>query len=98
MLGMMANTLPFPPLLAGCGFLILCMSPSMFMDIDEFKKNISDYAKAVRAAKPIDPAKPVRMPFDRSADTRRKTLARGTIEVADATYQKLDAVRKGSPA
>jgi hypothetical protein len=33
------------------------------------------------------------MPFDRSADTRRKTLARGTIEVADATYQRLDAIR-----
>lgn len=98
MLGMMANTLPFPPLLAGCGFLILCMSPSMFMDVGEFKKNISDYAKAVRAAKPIDPANPVRMPFDRSAETRRKTMARGMIEVADATYQKLDAVRKNSAA
>ena len=53
-----------------------------------------EYAKAVREAKPIDPANPVRMPFDRSADTRRKTLARGTIEVAEPTYLKLDAIRK----
>lgn len=93
MLGMMCNTLPFPPLVAGCGFLILCMSPSMFMDVADFKKNVSDYAAAVRAAKPLDPAKLVRMPFDRSVETRRKITARGTIEVAEATCRKLDAAR-----
>ena len=27
MLGMMCNTLPFPPLLAGCGFIMMAMSP-----------------------------------------------------------------------
>jgi LDH2 family malate/lactate/ureidoglycolate dehydrogenase len=94
MLGMMCNTLPFPPLLAGCGFFVLCMSPSMFMDLATFKGNVSEYAAAVRTAKPINPAKPVRMPFDRSAETRRKVLARGTIEVAEETYRKLEAVGK----
>ncbi len=95
MLGMMCNTLPFPPPLAGCGFIILCMSPTMFMDLAVFKKNVSDYAQAVRSARPVDPAKPVRMPFDRSAETRRKTLARGTIEVPEGVYEKLVAVAKG---
>jgi hypothetical protein len=35
------------------------------------------------------------MPFDRSAETRRKTLARGTIEVPEGVYEKLVAVAKG---
>ncbi len=95
MLGMMANTLPFPPLVAGCGFLILAMSPTMFMSIDDFKKNTSDYAKAVRGARPLDPSRPVRMPFDRSAEQRRQNTAQGTIEVAPAVYEKL---RKASGA
>jgi delta1-piperideine-2-carboxylate reductase len=92
MLGMMASTLPFPPLLAGCGFIVMAMSPGMFMDVAEYKKNVSDYAAAVRKAKPLDPASPVRMPFDRSAETRRRSLERGTIEVAQPVFQRLNAV------
>lgn len=92
MLGMMCNTLPFPPLVEGCGFIILVMSPTMFMEVDDFKKNASAYAKAVRAANPVDPSRPVRMPFDRSAQERRRHLAQGTIEVAPAVYEKLNAV------
>ena len=89
MLGMMANTLPFPPLVAGCGFIILAISPNMFMSIDEFKINTSEYAATVRGAKPLDPARPVRMPFDRSAQQRRDNTARGTIEVAEAVFERL---------
>ena len=74
MLGMMCNTLPFPPLLAGCGFIMMAMSPGMFMEVADFKKNVSDYAASVRAAKPLDAESPVRMPFDRSAAIRRRSL------------------------
>lgn len=91
MLGMMCNTLPFPPLVEGCGFLFLAMSPGLFMPVEKFKDNASAYAKSVRAAKPADPAKPVRMPFDRSASERRQRLKAGTIEVAPSVYEKLKA-------
>jgi len=83
MLGMMCNTLPFPPALGGFGFIMIAMSPGMFMAVEDFKKNASDYADAVRAARPLDASRPVRMPFDRSAQQRRLSLQRGTIEVAD---------------
>jgi LDH2 family malate/lactate/ureidoglycolate dehydrogenase len=92
MLGMMANTLPFPPLLAGCGFIVMAMSPGMFMDVAEYKKNASDYAASVREAKPVDAGHRVRMPFDRSADVRRLSLQRGTIEVSELVYDRLRAV------
>jgi LDH2 family malate/lactate/ureidoglycolate dehydrogenase len=94
LLGMMCNTLPFPPLLAGCGFMILTMSPGMFMEVDEFKKNASEYADAVRAAKSAEAERPVRMPFDRSAEERRQRCEQGAIEVAEAVYEKLDSFRK----
>lgn len=94
LLGMMCNTLPFPPLVEGCGFIVLAMSPTMFMDLDDFKKNASAYAKAVRAAKPVGASHPVRMPFDRSARERRRHCAQGTIEVAPAVYEKLNSVGK----
>ena len=45
-----------------------------------------------RAAKPLDPARPVRMPFDRSAAQRRKNLAKDTIDVAESVYEKLRSV------
>jgi len=98
MLGMMCNTLPFPPLLAGCGFIMMAMSPGMFMTVAEFKNNASQYADAVRAARPVDANRPVRMPFDRSAAERRRSLQRGTIEVADSVYERLNAVARSAAA
>lgn len=91
MLGMMCNTLPFPPLVEGCGFLFLAMSPGLFMPVEKYKENASAYAKAVREAKPAQPGKPVRMPFDRSAAERRRRLEAGTIEVAESVYERLRA-------
>lgn len=92
LLGMMSNTLPFPPLVEGCGFLFLAMSPGLFMPVEKFKHNTSSYAKAVRAAKPADPSKPVRMPFDRSAAERRRHLQKGSIEAAPNVIEKLRAI------
>lgn len=95
MLGMMCNTLPFPPLVEGCGFLLLVMSPGLFMPVDKYKENASAYAKAIRAAKPVDPRKPVRMPFDRSAGERRKMLSQNFLEVPDTLYKTLQKVSEG---
>jgi LDH2 family malate/lactate/ureidoglycolate dehydrogenase len=47
-----------------------------------FRSRVSDYAEAVRAARPAG-TEPVRLPFDRSADTRRRILAQGAFEVPD---------------
>lgn len=52
------------------------------MPVGKYKENASAYARAVRAAKPVDPKKSVRMPFDRSAAERRCILQRGSMEVA----------------
>ena len=59
------------------------------MPEDEFRTAVSEYANAVRAARPVKGGPPVRMPFDRSAADRREAVARGTIEVADSVHARL---------
>jgi LDH2 family malate/lactate/ureidoglycolate dehydrogenase len=64
-----------------CGFMAIVFRPDLFMDAKEFGKRASEYAAAVRASRRIDPDKPIRVPFDRSAEFRRNALAEGSISV-----------------
>lgn len=75
-----------------CGFFFMALRPDLFMDPQEFRENVSRYAACVREAAPVDPAMPVRMPFDRSAATRRRILADGFLDVPDAIVAALRAV------
>lgn len=72
-----------------CGFLALAFKPDLFMDEAEFRAKASNYAEAVRASRRIDPQVPIRMPFDRSAEVRRKTLREGTITVDHRVLRSL---------
>ncbi|MEO5699370.1 MAG: Ldh family oxidoreductase [Casimicrobiaceae bacterium] len=91
LMGMMCGTLPFPPLVAGCGYLIMVVRPDLFMSTDVYKDRVAEYSRAVRAAKPIDADKPTRMPFDRSVTERRRRLAEDAIEVAESVHARLKA-------
>lgn len=72
-----------------CGFLALVFKPDLFMDELEFRAKASEYAESVRASRRIDPQVPIRMPFDRSAEFRRKTLKEGTITVDPSVLRSL---------
>ena len=54
-----------------------------------FKASVSEYATAVRGARPVDGGEPVRMPFERSAAERRRRIAAGVIEVPDDVLAQL---------
>lgn len=81
LLGILAGGKALPADYRDCGFLVIALKPDLFMPGDEFRLKVSDYAKLVRTARPIDPDIPVRMPFDRSADHRRTCIARGSLSV-----------------
>jgi len=74
---------------ADCGFLALVFRPDLFMEEAEFRAKASAYAEAVRASRRLDPEAPVRMPFDRSAEFRRKVLEEGSIAVDFRVLQSL---------
>ena len=97
LLGMMAGSPAQPPDLAEFGFLIIAMRPDLMMPEAEYRDRATEYADAVRAARPVSGGDPVRMPFDRSAEVRHQARARDTIDVPDMVYKQLRAMAEGGP-
>ena len=91
LLGMLAGSPVVPPELAQFGFLILAIDPGSVTSADQWKADVAAYADSVRDARPTPGGEPVRMPFDRSRDERRRRLEEGSIEVADAVHEALTA-------
>ena len=77
------------------GFFVLVMAPDLFIDGDTFRHRVADYSASVRATRPLDPAHPVRMPFDRSRAARETQLTAGRFEVAEEVVQTLEKIAAG---
>ncbi|MCZ8149780.1 MAG: Ldh family oxidoreductase [Roseomonas sp.] len=89
LLGMMTGADAAPPIIRDCGFFLLIFDPGLLGPAEEYKERVSAYAERIRATRPLDPAKPVRMPFERSAAERARRLAEDSIEVADEVHRAL---------
>lgn len=70
-----------------CGFFLTAWDPGLFGDPAAFRQAISGYVAEVEATRPLDPDRPVRVPFARSAAVRAERLAAGWIEVPDAVVE-----------
>jgi LDH2 family malate/lactate/ureidoglycolate dehydrogenase len=75
---------------AGHGFLFMAIRPDLFGDEETYLTGVSAFADEVRTSMPEQAGYPVRMPFDRSADTRRRLLARGTFPTSQILINKLN--------
>lgn len=89
LLGMMCGAAAAPEGISDVGFLLLVIDPGLLTSASDFRRRVTEYAHAIRATRPADPACPVRVPFDRSAQTRSEARARGTIDVADEVIAAL---------
>ncbi|MDQ2849247.1 MAG: Ldh family oxidoreductase [Actinomycetota bacterium] len=89
MLGALAGASYAPEGLSDCGFLLLAIDPAILTDADDFKERTSVYADSVRAARPLDPDRPVRMPFDRSSAQRDRRRALDQLEINDEVVAAL---------
>ncbi|GAA3311562.1 hypothetical protein GCM10020295_81550 [Streptomyces cinereospinus] len=83
LLGMACGAATAPHGVSDCGFLLMVVDPGLFTDADDFRRRAADYAELLRATRPTDAERPVRVPFERSAAERERRRARGTIEVSD---------------
>jgi len=92
LMGMLMGGGAMPADYRDCGFFFMALQPGLFTDAAAFRRNAADYANALRATRPVDPDAPVRMPFDRSAATRRAILERGMIEVPGGIVSALKRV------
>lgn len=95
LLGAMCSAPAMPSGIGEFGCLCVAIKPDLYMSAEDFKRNVADYAGAVRGTRPVAGGPPVRMPFDRSADVRRRRLAEDTIEVDDAIHARLVTATKG---
>ena len=92
LLGMMAGQATSPAHLQDCGFFIVVVNPELLGSAEDYKQRVAAYAEQMRATRPVDPAQPVRVPFDRSVVERVKRIAANAIEVPDLVYQALRRV------
>lgn len=89
LLGVMAGSPAMPPDLAEFGFVIVAMRPDLMMPEADYRAAVTEYADAVRAARPVKGGPPVRMPFDRSAAIRAERRAADRIEVPASVLARL---------
>ena len=89
LLGMLAGASAAPEGLTDCGFLLIAIDPDLLTSGDDYRRRVAEYAESVRAARPIEPETPVRMPFDRSVAERRRRRVAGHIEVPDEVHTQL---------
>jgi LDH2 family malate/lactate/ureidoglycolate dehydrogenase len=89
LLGILAGSPAIPPELAGFGYIIVAMRPDLMGPVETFRENESAFAQAVRSARPVEGGSPVRMPFDRSRQERKRRAAENSIEVPDLLVAQL---------
>lgn len=89
LLGMLAGQATAPASLRDCGFFILVVDPGLLGDPADFQSRVADYADSLRATRPLDPERPVRVPFERSVIERERRRAADAIEVPDLVYEQL---------
>ena len=94
LLGMMCGAAAAPPVVSDCGFFLLVIDPGLLSSAEDYKQRVAEYADSLRATRPLEPGKPVRVPFERSVEERAKRLAAGMIEIADPVYQALVEVTR----
>ncbi len=92
LLGILAGSPPIPPELAGFGYMMVAMRPDLMGPAEAFRENVSAFARAVRSARPVAGGPPVRMPFDRSRQERRRRVSENAIEVPDVLVAQLTRI------
>ncbi|MFB6549327.1 Ldh family oxidoreductase [Streptomyces sp. NPDC056405] len=89
LLGMACGAAAAPQGVAGCGFMLVVVDPGLLTDADDFRQKAAQYADHVRATRPADEDRPVRVPFDRSAAERDRRRRDSTVEIPEDTYAAL---------
>ncbi|MFE9005531.1 Ldh family oxidoreductase [Streptomyces sp. NPDC007875] len=89
LLGMMTGAAADPPGVSDCGFFLVLFDPGVLTDPDDYRQRVTAFAESVRATRPVEATRPVRVPFDRSVTRRNETLRRGTIDVPEAVVEAL---------
>jgi LDH2 family malate/lactate/ureidoglycolate dehydrogenase len=89
LLGMMGGASGAPRKTHDCGFFMLVVDPELLSSSEDYKMRVAEFSDNMRSTRAVDPLRPVRVPFERSAIEREKRRAENKIEVADEVYEAL---------
>ncbi len=92
LLGMLCNVAPMPKGMFGYGCLFVMLRPDLLMPLEEYKSNVSEYARLIRDTRPVPGGNAVRMPYDRSWAERARRLSEDAIDVPNIVYDRLKAI------
>jgi len=98
LLGMLAGQAIDAPSLRDCGFFMVVIDPGLLIPPHEYQQTVAQFAQRLRETRPVDPASPVRVPFERSAAQRKARLEKGEIEVTKLVYEQLMQIANASSA
>ncbi len=84
MLGAMCGGPVISPGISEMAYLVLVIDPKILMPDGDYASRIGELRDKILSARPRDGGPPVRMPFQRSAEERRRRQAEQEIEVPDA--------------
>ncbi|EXJ70358.1 uncharacterized protein A1O5_06426 [Cladophialophora psammophila CBS 110553] len=80
----------------GWGLLVIAMDPEMFRPIDDFKREVDSYSQTIRTSQPLKGNGPIRMPFDRSWESRERTRESGYVQVEKSVLDSLQGLIDGA--
>ncbi|OQV03815.1 hypothetical protein CLAIMM_08809 [Cladophialophora immunda] len=80
----------------GWGVLVIAMDPEMFRPLADFKREVAAYSDTIRASRPLEGNGPIRMPFDRSWESRERTREGGVVEVDRSVLEGLQKLIDGA--
>ncbi|WAP59152.1 Ldh family oxidoreductase [Streptomyces sp. S465] len=89
LLGMMTGAAADPPGVSDCGLFVVLFDPGALTDAGDYQRRVAAFAEMVRATRPVEGGRPVRVPFDRSVACRDGTLRRGTVDVPEVVVAAL---------
>jgi len=94
---LLAGMAPLPGPDEGWSLLLLAIDPGRVRPDIDFPRRAAELVGLVRATAPLEPSQPVRVPFERSADERRRRLRDG-IPVPEPLHAELRALSRRAPA
>jgi len=98
MLGALCDGPVISPGIRDMAYLVVVIDPKLLMPRGDYPARVAELAREIRGARPESPDRPVRMPFDRSADARRRSRQQDAIEIPDVVYQSLCRLGQVRPA
>lgn len=92
-LGILCGGRPVVEDVADCGFFFMMFDPELLMPLPEFRAKVTELVAHIEASRPVPGGPKVRVPGRASIARRASAAARGGIEVDQAVFETLIAIR-----